>query len=128
MLAGFLACCSLLCLLAPDTKSLVAECIFADVQDSGDSSPTCVIGNAAMLCSSSTSPSLSSLSKATSIDMDHHPQAASDVYSVEVKELISKNCSNGASLLHLDQGGRNDHEPVFYSPSRNEMLLLKVGC
>jgi hypothetical protein len=99
--------------------------LFADVQDSGDSSPTCVIGNAAMLCSSSTSPSLSSLSKATSIDMDHHPQAASDVYSVEVKELISKNCSNGASLLHLDQGGRNDHEPVFYSPSRNEMLLLK---
>ncbi|KAH8949630.1 hypothetical protein BDL97_10G042400 [Sphagnum fallax] len=101
------------------------EC--SDVQDSGDSSPTCVIGNAAMLCSSSTSPSLSSLSKATSIDMDHHPQAASDVYSVEVKELISKNCSNGASLLHLDQGGRNDHEPVFYSPSRNEMLLLKQG-
>ncbi|CAK9194092.1 unnamed protein product [Sphagnum troendelagicum] len=99
------------------------EC--SDVQDSGDSSPTCVIGNAAMLCSSSTSPSLSSLSKATSIDMDHHPQAASDVYSVEVKELISKNCSNGASLLHLDQGGRNDHEPVFYSPSRNEMVLLK---
>ncbi|CAK9859410.1 unnamed protein product, partial [Sphagnum jensenii] len=79
--------------------------------DSGDSSPTCVIGNAAMLCSSSTSPSLSSLSKATSIDMDHHPQAASDVYSVEVKELISKNCSTGASLLHLDQVSAAGSQP-----------------